>query len=206
MLDPAAARPPQHLHQAFVRIDDPVLAHTQSQVFFWLLLVVAMPGAGRNHLDDDLRHPLGPDLVIVPPLRRRGFVDGQIRMPLRFQIGDQQLALASPGNGVDELWMLTLEIRELLVECVEQLQMARLGYVDHGYHSTAQFVETLSFRFRVLEFLEAHSSPLIGRSDSGDGLAAHGLLSTGTDGGPTDTSRGIARLAGARQTLSSQGW
>src|SRR5208337_3172925 len=82
----------------------------------------------------------------------------------------------------------------------------RFGYVDHGYGSTAQFVETLSLGLGMLEFLEAHSPPLIGRSDSGDGLAAHGLLSTGTDGGPTDTSRGIARLAGARQTLSSQGW
>src|SRR5271157_192969 len=206
VLDPLAARPPQHLHQSFVRIDDPVLDHTQSQVFLGLLLVVAMPRAGRNDLDDDLRDPLRPDLIVVLPLRRRRLVDGQIRMPLRFQTGDQQLALASPGSGVDELGMLTLEIRELLAECVEQLQMARLGYVDHGYDSPAQFVETLSFRFRVLEFLEAHSSPLIGWTDSGAGLAAHGLLSTGPDGDLRDTSRGIDRLAGARQTLSSQGW
>ena len=122
-------------------------------------------------------------------------------MALRFQTGDQQLALASPGNGVDELGMLTLEIRGLLAECVEQLQMARLGYVDHGHNSPAQLEEPFSLGLGVLEFREAHSSPFLGRSDSGAGLAAHGLLSMGPDGGLRVTSRGIARLAGARQTL-----
>src|SRR5271166_3344297 len=84
--------------------------------------------------------------------------------------------------------------------------MARLGYVDHGYDPPAQLEEPAILGLGVLEFLEAHSSPVIGRSDSGDGLAAHGLLSTDSECGPMDTSRGIARLAGGRQTFSSQGW
>ena len=118
-LDPAAARPPQHLHQPLVRIDDPVLPNPQPQVLLGLLLVVPLSGAGRDHLDHDLRHPAGPDFVIVLHLRRRSLVDGQIRVPLRFQLRDQQLALAAPGDGVDELWILALEIRELLADRVE---------------------------------------------------------------------------------------
>src|SRR5208283_6085702 len=110
VLDPTAARPPQHIHQSFVRIDDPVLANTQSQVFFWLLLVVAMPGAGRNHLDDDLRHPLGPDLIVVLPLRGGVLVDGQIGMALRFQTGDQQLALTAAGDSKDDLRLFLSQV------------------------------------------------------------------------------------------------
>ena len=94
----------------------------------------------------------------------------------------------------------------LSANCKNLGQVAWIRYVDHGYNFPAQLEELSFLGFGVLEFLEAHSSPLIGRSDSGDGLAAHGLLSTGPDGGLRDTSRGIARLAGARQTLSSQGW
>jgi len=82
----------------------------------------------------------------------------------------------------------------------------RKSRVGNCCNFPAQLEELSSLGFGVLEFLEAHSSPLIGRTDSGDGLAAHGLLSTGLDGGLREISRGIARLAGARQTLSSHGW
>src|SRR5208337_4700910 len=206
VLEPLAARPPQHLHQSFVRIDDPVLAHTQSQVFLGLLLVGTIPRAGRNHLDDDLRHPLGPDLIVVLPLRRRRLVDGHIGMALRFQTGDQQLALTAAGDRMNAARIGCIIGMNLSANCENLGQVAWIRYVDHGHNSPAQFVELSLLGFGVLEFLEAHSSTLIDRTDSGAGLAAHGLLSTGPDGGLRDTSRGIARLAGARQTLSSHGW
>src|SRR5208283_5656787 len=165
-----------------------------------------MPRAGRNHLDDDLRHPLGPDLIVVLPHRGGRLVDGQIGMALRFQTRDQQLALTTAGDSKDDLRLFLSQVRELLADRIDQFEVPGFRYVDHGHNSPAQFVELSFLGLGMLEFLEAHSSPLIGRYDSGDGLATHGLFSTGPDGGPTDTSRGIASVAGARQTLSSQGW
>src|SRR5208337_3405458 len=179
VLEPLAARPPQHLHQSFVRIDNPVLADTQAQVFLGLLLVVAMPRAGRNHLDNDLRHPLGPDLIVVLPLRRRRLVDGQIGMALRFQTRDQQLALTAAGDSKNELPLLLTQVSELSADRIDHPEVPEIRDADQCHNSPAQLEELSLLGLGMLEFLEAHTSPLIGRTDSGDGLATHGLLSTG---------------------------
>ncbi len=56
-LDPPVPHASHHDHHLLAAVDDPVFLHAEPQVFLGLLLVVALPRAGGDDLDDDLGKP-----------------------------------------------------------------------------------------------------------------------------------------------------
>src|SRR5208283_2449451 len=77
---PDVALADEGVHPSMFGVQDPVFAHAHPQIFLVLIDEIALLPARADDLDDDVRHPFRPDLVVG---WLRVEVDGLVRVPVR---------------------------------------------------------------------------------------------------------------------------
>jgi hypothetical protein len=82
------------VHLAFLRVEYPVFADSNPQIFLALGDEVALPAAGADDLDDDVRDPLRPDVAVGG---WRVEVNRPVGMTIRGLAGKSDPALGAAG-------------------------------------------------------------------------------------------------------------
>src|SRR5262245_17990358 len=83
-------------------------------------------------------------------------------MPFRFQIGDENLAVAAGSDGVNLAWILEVIGVQLPANDVELRQMAVMGDIRHDDGSSTEFIEMSFLDFGVLEVRKTHAPAVVG--------------------------------------------
>src|SRR5262249_33872142 len=132
------------------------------EVFLGLFNVVPVFRPGGDNFNNDLGDPPSPKVF---SLGRGVLVNGQVRVPFRVQAGQQDFALTARGNGVDGAGMAGVVRINLPLEGVGHRQVPPVGNINHANHSSAELVKVSFLTLRPVELHQAHSPPLVLRSD-----------------------------------------
>jgi hypothetical protein len=96
-------------------------------------------------------------------------VNSEIRVPLRFEVGEEDLAFAAVGEEIDLARVGTPVGGELLAHRTDLEKVFTIWNIDHGDDPPAQFVVVTLATFGAIEFREAHPLTVVGRSNLCDG-------------------------------------
>jgi hypothetical protein len=109
----------EHRHSLLLGINGPLLSDAQSKILLALQIVIAAPGLHTGR--DDLRHKARPAEASDRLARIVAEHDGQVGMPIRLKLRDDQADITSVAKSKNPCRVSTTVLAESLMKIVEDL-------------------------------------------------------------------------------------